>query len=561
MSHLALHSTVGRDRSLRSRSAISARQGKRTPRSARFLGGLLGIVILAATLACGTEPTATSVKPSESPAHASGTASRDDANVTLVARGIALALADSTLRIDLRDVLRSSPFRSQSVHLASFLLGSDGRALATAAAAATGVSLARFDDAVVSLPSMAFGMPSLQDRRNWSAGSNFVVTGTTMSPEELAGNPIVIGFDAGGRQFSIDATSERHTRPVFTFSRASFGFGADPEAMRRNAPRRPVGPGDDGIAGPGGDVTIMSEPIPPDCDPNVSYCGPMGNSIGPSTDIGYACGPGGISESTAPDADRDYLKDACEQQIALAFEPNIVWEAQEMWWAREPHYIVQRIDGTVTIGYLLSIYYDGGAVSHNGDSEMIIVRLYPVNSTTWSVLNLTTTAHYGATMGFMFDETRTTTYAAFQFSGTHAKVFASRNHHGLYESKERCSARVGDTCSTGLGDGGFLQPAGLGYAGWSGIRPDNNIGNITTPLVIDPWMNFGTTPGFKTDCTYADNPARTAYECFLRGSYYNSQTGQLIGYATTFAGWAGSGGTTPYSQLMQDFGFNNSMMY
>jgi hypothetical protein len=201
------------------------------------------------------------------------------------------------------------------------------------------------------------------------------------------------------------------------------------------------------------------------------------------------------------------------------------------------------------------------AIANPGPVIMGIVRLYPVNSTTWSVLNLTTTAHYGATMGFMFDETRTTTYAAFQFSGTHAKVFASRNHHGLYESKERCSARVGDTCSTGLGDGGFLQPAGLGYAGWSGIRPDNNIGNITTPLVIDPWMNFGTTPGFKTDCTYADNPARTAYECFLRGSYYNSQTGQLIGYATTFAGWAGSGGTTPYSQLMQDFGFNDSMMY
>lgn len=88
----------------------------------------------------------------------------------------------------------------------------------------------------------------------------------------------------------------------------------------------------------------------------------------------------------------------------------------------------------------------------------------------------------------------------------------------------------------------------------SGIRPDNNIGNIANPLVIDQYARFGSGIGPMTSCTYAANFSRHGFECYLRPTFASDG---LIAYVTSFAGWSGEGGTTSYPRLLTEFGFND----
>lgn len=258
------------------------------------------------------------------------------------------------------------------------------------------------------------------------------------------------------------------------------------------------------------------------------------------------------------DLDADFIRDSCELELARAFEPVLLLEAQEIHWGREPHFIVQRdnVSGLVRIGYLLAFYYDGGKFSHQGDSEMIVVAVRPAGNQ-WELMNITTTAHFGAPM----DRTATTPWTALYLYDMppNVRVYVSRSHHGLYINSETCNSRIGDICSRGTHDGGFLQPAGMGYLGISGLRSDNNIGSRHRPLPIDPMLRFGSSPGsYMADCTYADNPWRTGgVECFFRD--YSSYTPNgVTWFASTFAGWSsptGVGGTTHYGQVLQRLGF------
>lgn len=344
--------------------------------------------------------------------------------------------------------------------------------------------------------------------------------------------------------------------PVLAFTPVDFSFGSDPEGARARAPRRSrptiSGP-EDGVVTP---MLVTCED-----DPSQDGCQPSGGggggtvSAAPTAYPGWDCAPGNHAiVDWANDLDKDRIRDFCEQALVEAFEPQLIFEAQERYWPREPHYIVETVNGVINIGYLLSFYYDGGKVSHNGDSEIIIVRVSP-NGSGWKVNNITTSAHYEATAGWWFDETRTYSYTEYTFSGAHPYIYVSHDHHGLYNTQYRCNQRMYDRCSSGYGDGGFFQPAGLGYQGRTGLRPDNNIGNIATPLVIDPYARFGWTPGYQTDCTYADDPGRPGFECYLRGGNYTPNGAVL--YAPDFAGWSGQSGTTPYWSIIQDWGFND----
>lgn len=66
--------------------------------------------------------------------------------------------------------------------------------------------------------------------------------------------------------------------------------------------------------------------------------------------------------------------------------------------------------------------------------------------------------------------------------------------------------------------------------------------------MIDPLSRFGTLPAAFTDCTYADNPIRPGYECYH-------------GTIPTFAGWLGSGGTTPYRSVINSLGLDNGFYW
>jgi hypothetical protein len=59
------------------------------------------------------------------------------------------------------------------------------------------------------------------------------------------------------------------------------------------------------------------------------------------------------------DLDRDGLKDECEARFAAAFEPQLVFNLGELHAEREPYWTVRLWGEQVTIGYLLSYYYDG----------------------------------------------------------------------------------------------------------------------------------------------------------------------------------------------------------
>jgi hypothetical protein len=269
-------------------------------------------------------------------------------------------------------------------------------------------------------------------------------------------------------------------------------------------------------------------------------------------DVGPECGDGLYAAvNSSNDQDADGIRDACEQLFAKRFEPSLAFHRAEIWAAREPHYTVQSVGGYVAIGYLLSYYYDGGAVSHQGDSEFIIVRLEHAGGRVMRIVNITTSAHWGATAGWWFDETRTYGPADFQFgydgysAYPHPFIYVSHDHHGNYNTEYRCDQRIGDECDTFP----YARPEMLGRitaTGGDGLRPDNNIGNAAHPFDID--ASF---PG-PPDCTAADiwyvgqMQERRGVECF------RFETPSI----SRFAGWNvnNDAGTTHYRHALLAFG-------
>lgn len=100
---------------------------------ARTVWSCLAALLLVA--GCTEESTAPTMAPTDASLARGAGGARDDSTAQLLARGMALALRDSSLRATLRDVLRDSPNPYQSIHLQSFLAGTEGTPFAAAAAA------------------------------------------------------------------------------------------------------------------------------------------------------------------------------------------------------------------------------------------------------------------------------------------------------------------------------------------------------------------------------------------------------------------------------------------
>jgi len=263
--------------------------------------------------------------------------------------------------------------------------------------------------------------------------------------------------------------------------------------------------------------------------------------LGPPANIEPGCQAvaGGYSAvDGSNDRDVDGIKDECEQILAKAFEPQLVFAVGETLAGREPHYTATLVNGYIHIGYLLSYYYDGRPVSHHGDSEFIITVFHPG---AMAIKAITTSAHWGATFGWWFDETRTYAHHEYTYTGPRPWIYVSGAHHGNYNTEYRCDQRSYDDCDA-IGVG-YNQRAGWGYAGGDGIRPDNNIGSEAHPFDIDEL--FGAQ---SPDCTRSDDPGnRPGTECYFNTAY-NSK----------FAGWFSDdvidAGTTHYRDALVAFG-------
>lgn len=124
-----------------------------------------------------------------------------DANVTVaaaqadfdaVARAMAVAMQDRSVRIAVRDAMRDSPWNEHKVVLQELLAAPEGGAVLAAAAAAAGKTPAQLMAVLATMPALDFYAPSRDVRRTWQGTPNVVVTGT-QNPE--AGRFVTFGTD------------------------------------------------------------------------------------------------------------------------------------------------------------------------------------------------------------------------------------------------------------------------------------------------------------------------------------------------------------------------------
>lgn len=275
-----------------------------------------------------------------------------------------------------------------------------------------------------------------------------------------------------------------------------------------------------------------------DCDPDIAIipCDPEDvsgpPSLGPTISVGSDCGPqfGGITTTVSSlDADGDYLKDHCEWALASAFQPLLRFSLQESHSGREPYWIVERIgyEGSLSIMYMLSYYYDGPLFTHQGDSEFIRLKLN-ASGGGWAISWAFLSAHWGA--GFGQDWSQHVAGGNLSYEMGRPVVFVSKNHHANYRSYTRCNDHYFEGC-TPLASAAVL-------VGTDGTR---DVGSRMFPYDLDVGMS-----GVNTCTRSKASPGvapRPGIECFFSTHW------------STFAGWSGSTGTTHYLTVLTAMGY------
>lgn len=120
----------------------------------------------------------------------------------LVARGIALAMEDESIRIAVRDAMRDSPWDEHQLDLHEFLETDRGQMVAQVAIEGLDIPFDRFADAIRSLPAMDFYVPYRDHRRTWTGARPVTVVAALNSDD----GPF-LGFDHTGHR--IDPPSSR----------------------------------------------------------------------------------------------------------------------------------------------------------------------------------------------------------------------------------------------------------------------------------------------------------------------------------------------------------------
>ena len=149
------------------------------------------------------------------------------------------------------------------------------------------------------------------------------------------------------------------------------------------------------------------------------------------------------------DADKDWLDDRCELEIAKAFAPSMKFSADDGCPGGEPYWAAKYFPakGEVRVGYLPAYYKDCGTGGHAGDSEFISLEVtYDPATQHWLFNRMFLSAHYGAITNA--SQWRMWYQAEYSWrSRAHPTVWAAKGKHANYNTKSDCDAYF-DACST-----------------------------------------------------------------------------------------------------------------
>lgn len=242
--------------------------------------------------------------------------------------------------------------------------------------------------------------------------------------------------------------------------------------------------------------------------------------------------------SWVTDADKDWLDDKCEYELAKAFAPAVAISAQEDCELGEPYWAVKYFPnipayGTgefVRIAYMPAYYRDCGdlwghfASGHRGDSEFIMVGIHH-NPTTrhWEVKEMYTSAHAGTITN---SSEYTGDPSKLQYpSGralTYPRVWVAKNKHANYRSQSECNsgAKWFDDCDDNTTRGRLR------------VLKHRNVGS----RYVDNFPN----------CVASQNPL-----------YYQNGRTECFYTSRNFEGWQVSSedGVTPYRNFLMNYVF------
>ena len=229
--------------------------GRRVPRIA-------AVTLLAVSAACrdAAAPTGSAAEDIVS------TSSADQ----LVARGLALALAQETQRENLHAALRDSRWMDHKLLLQDYLRTSQGGDLAARAAAAVGLSEVAFRAEVAGLPHMDLYLPFREHRLAWRAGEDVLVVATRdLDPAQA------VAYGPDGRAVVLRQADGVPRRAVLVLHPAEPRINLALGAIRHRGDAIELP--EDAAKGTQAQLLVI-EPCEPDmiycdpCDPQMIYC-------------------------------------------------------------------------------------------------------------------------------------------------------------------------------------------------------------------------------------------------------------------------------------------------
>lgn len=246
------------------------------------------------------------------------------------------------------------------------------------------------------------------------------------------------------------------------------------------------------------------------------------------------------------DHDGDGLSTFCENNLAAAFAPELYhWAYDEV--GREPYWAARPVPAssgdTVKIAYLIGYYRDAGSSAylcqlppplwhpscegHNGDSEMILLRVYYNYDTQhWVLSQARYSQHesYGVYDRGSAAYPTTLTYPA--HAGAFPRAYVSQGQHANYSSASECNA--------------------------GGAFNTDTCGQVDTParLVVGAAYNVGSSAVRLIDCVASRNPAYVYYGSGRQECYWTTR--RFRGWIPTTVGGLDS---SPYSERLAAEGF------
>lgn len=321
-------------------------------------------------------------------------------------------------------------------------------------------------------------MPRAVDRMFWEAREPLAVEGSalTVTERRVAESRFARGTNPSSAvAYKSDGSAVAHS--LLTDSRYAFvsigpaaiDFGTLPEEQRKSASRknrstvstfedeiRRYRERGDSLKRVEGDSSAVNALIPlamvDECPPDPSLeCNagsprPMGVSIPSGMSYGDCYRPGQFDTTT--DRDQDGVHDVCESELAIAFRPQMKFDAFDCETRRQPHFAVRQRDHpdfgpVIYIFYAISYLHDCGPLGHNGDSEWIILEVGPSVDPShgpWSLKYGTLSAHWKApndnTAGY---EARDLEDAENSPGFGAPRIWASKGKHANYRTRVVCN--------------------------------------------------------------------------------------------------------------------------